>query len=245
MLDPKADAFFLDADIENLGLHRLAFLILGGGFFARTAPRDVGQMDQTVHTVLEANKQPEFCDAFDFALDEGANCVARGERFPWIVHGLLEAQADPAFGGVNVEDDDFNLLAGRYDLARMYVFLRPAHLGDMDKAFNARLKFNERAVVSDIGDSAREFGADRELELDTVPRIGFELLHSKRNPLALRVHFDDLNFDGLANVQHLRWVRDATPRHVGDMQEAIDTTEVDERAVVSDVFDHALEDLTL
>ena len=36
---------------------------------------------------------------------------------------------------------------------------------------------------------------------------------------------------------------DAAPRHVGDMQQAVDAAEVDERAVVGDVLDHALDHL--
>ena len=35
---------------------------------------------------------------------------------------------------------------------------------------------------------------------------------------------------------------DALPRHVGDVQQAIDAAEVDERAVIGEVLDHALDD---
>jgi hypothetical protein len=37
-------------------------------------------------------------------------------------------------------------------------------------------------------------------------------------------------------------VLDATPRQVGDVQQAVDAAEVDERAVVGDVLDDALDD---
>ena len=36
---------------------------------------------------------------------------------------------------------------------------------------------------------------------------------------------------------------DAAPGHVGDMQQAVDAAEIDERAVVGDVLDDALDDL--
>ena len=36
---------------------------------------------------------------------------------------------------------------------------------------------------------------------------------------------------------------DAAPRHVGDVQQAVDAAEVDERAVVGDVLDHAAQHL--
>ena len=38
---------------------------------------------------------------------------------------------------------------------------------------------------------------------------------------------------------------DAPPAHVGDVQQAVDAAEVDERAVIGDVLDHAFEDLAL
>ena len=41
---------------------------------------------------------------------------------------------------------------------------------------------------------------------------------------------------------HLGRVPDAAPRHVGDVQQAVDAAEVDEGAVVGDVLDGALED---
>ena len=38
---------------------------------------------------------------------------------------------------------------------------------------------------------------------------------------------------------------DAAPGHVGDVQQAVDAAEIDERAVVGDVLDHAVDDLAL
>ncbi len=40
-------------------------------------------------------------------------------------------------------------------------------------------------------------------------------------------------------------MRHPAPRHVGDVEQAVDAAEVDERAVVGDVLDHAAEDLAL
>ena len=38
---------------------------------------------------------------------------------------------------------------------------------------------------------------------------------------------------------------DAPPRHVGDVQQAVDAAEIDEGAVFGDVLDHAVDDLAL
>ena len=132
---------------------------------------------------------------------------------------------------------------GRDDLARVDVLLGPAHLGDVDQAFDARLQFDERAVVGDVGDAAGELGADRVLGFDAIPRIGLQLLHAQRDAVALLVDADDLHLDGLADRQHLGRVVDAAPGDVGDVQQAVDAAEVDERTVIGDVLDHAVDDL--
>jgi hypothetical protein len=89
----------------------------------------------------------------------------------------------------------FDFLRGRDDLAGMDVLLGPAHFGDVDQAFDARLQLDERAVVGDVGDAAGELGADRILRLDALPRIGLQLLHAERDALGLVVDADDLHLD--------------------------------------------------
>ena len=91
----------------------------------------------------------------------------------------------------------------------------------------------------------REACADRILRLDALPRIVQQLLHAERDAVGLVVDLDDLDLHLLADVEHLGRVIDAPPGDVGDMQQAVDAAEVDERAVVGDVLDHAVDDLTL
>ena len=88
-------------------------------------------------------------------------------------------------------------------------------------------------------------GADRELGLDALPRIVQQLLHAERDAVRLVVDLDDLDLHLLADVEHFGRVIDAPPGDVGDVQQAVDAAEVDERAVVGDVLDHAVDDLTL
>ena len=113
----------------------------------------------------------------------------------------------------------------------------------MDQALDARLQLDEGAVVGDVGDAALELGAGRILELDALPRIGFELLHAERDALGLGVEADDLDLDGLADIQRLGRMVDAPPGDVGDVQQAVDAAQIDEGAVIGDVLDHAGEDL--
>ncbi len=61
--------------------------------------------------------------------------------------------------------------------------------------------------------------------------------------MRLLVDADDLHLHRLADREDLGRVVDAPPRHVGHVQQAVDAAEVDERTVVGDVLDHALDDL--
>ena len=164
------------------------------------------------------------------------------ERVPRIVLHLLDAERDAALFAVHVEHLHVDFLRRAQDLRRMQVLLGPAHFADVHQAFNARLQFNERAVVGDVGDAAGELAASRVLRVDAVPRIGQQLLHAERNALGVRVDLDDLDFHRVAHIEHLARVRDALPAHVGDVQQAVDAAEVHERAVIGDVLDHAFAD---
>ena len=67
----------------------------------------------------------------------------------------------------------------------------------------------------------------------------------RRDALALPVDVEDLDLDLLADLHHLGRVRHAAVRHVGDVEQAVDAAQVDERAEVGDVLDHALPHLVL
>ena len=133
---------------------------------------------------------------------EPTGCASK-KGVPRVRHALLQPEADAALVLVDIKDDDFHLLAGGDDLAGMNVLLRPAHLGDVDQAFDARLQFDEGAVVGNISDTTEELGADRILQLDAFPRVGFKLLHAERNALRLGIEADHLHLHRLADLQRL------------------------------------------
>ena len=168
-----------------------------------------------------------------------------GECDPRILLGLLQAERDAALVGIDLEHLHFDLLAGRDDLAGMDVLLGPAHLRDVDQPLDAGLELDEGAIVGDVGDRALEPGADRIFGGDALPRIGLELLDAEADALGLRVDADDLHLHCIADIDDLARMIDAPPGHVGDVQEPVDAAEIDERAIVGDVLDHAVDHLAL
>src|SRR5204863_349474 len=160
-------------------------------------------------------------------------------------HGLLEAQRNPPLDRIDFQDLHLDFLRGGDDLAGVHVLLGPRHFRDVDQAFDARLQFDERAVVGDVGDAAGKARIERILRLDALPRIVQQLLHAERYPVGLVVDLDDLDLHGLADGEHFGRVIDPAPGDIGDVQQAVDAAEIDERTVIGDVLDHAVDDLTL
>ena len=115
----------------------------------------------------------------------------------------------------------------------------------MDQALDARLELDERAVVGQADDLAAHARADRVALDDVRPRVVHQLLVAERDALGRRVVLQHDDVDLVVDLEELRRVRDAAPRHVGDVEQAVDAAEVDERAVVGDVLDHAAQDLAL
>src|SRR5262249_3427464 len=72
---------------------------------------------------------------------------------------------------------------------------------------------------------------------DLDPGILTELLETERNAVALAVELEDAHFELVADVDDFARMTHALPSHVGDVQEAIDAAEVDERTVIGEVLD--------
>src|SRR5438477_5317257 len=245
LLDAKRDALLLDIDIEHHGFHHVALLVVVDHLLARKLPVEVGQVHHAVDIALEPEEQAELGLVLDLAFDRGANREFLDKHFPGVAHGLLETERNPALDRVDFENLHFHFLRGRNDLAGVHVLFGPRHFRDVDQAFDARLEFDKGAVVGDVGDAAGEARVERILRLDPLPGIIEQLLHAERDAVGLVVDLDDLDLHGLADGQNLGRMIDPPPGDVGDVQQAIDATEVDERTVIGDVLDHAVDHLTL
>src|SRR5690606_8175747 len=107
------------------------------------------------------------------------------------------------------------------------------------------LEFNKSTVVGDVGDAAGELGLDRVLGFDAFPRIGLQLLHAEADAVAFVVDANDLDLDGLADREHFGRVVNTTPGDICDVQQAVNAAEINERTVIGDVLDHAVNNLAL
>ncbi len=244
LLNAETDAFFVHVHIQHFGLDHIALLIIGERLFAGFVPTQVGKMGHAVDFTVQPDKQTEFGNIFDFALNLGADREFGLEAFPRIGLALLEAQRDAAFFGIRVEHHNLDFLAGGDDLSGMHVLFGPAHFRNMNQPFDTRLQLHEGAVIGNVGDPAGKLGFGRILGFHAFPGVCFQLFQAERDALGFGVEADHLNIHGLADLQHFRRVIDAAPGDVGDVKQAIDAAQIDKGAVIGDVLDHALEDLS-
>src|SRR5690606_5674254 len=78
---------------------------------------------------------------------------------------------------------------------------------------------------------------------DVLPRVREKLLQAERDALALPVDVQDLDIQLLADLDDLRGMSDPAPAHVRDVEQPVQAAQVDERAEVRHVLDHALANL--
>ena len=70
------------------------------------------------------------------------------------------------------------------------------------------------------------------------------MLQTESDFLFVIVNVQDHDFDFFIDLHHLRRVIDAAPAHIGDMQQAINTAQVDEGTEVGDILDQTCAEVT-
>src|SRR5690606_37055309 len=244
LLQAERDPLVVGVDVEDDHVDGVTLLDHFRRMLHPLGPRHVGDVDQAIDARLDLDEGTERGEVANLAGDASADRVLERQHHPRILLGLLHAERDLLLALVDLEHHRLDGLADRDDLARVTDVAAPAHPGDVDQAIDARLELDERAVVGDRDHLALHARTHRVLLRDVLRRIALELLPAERDALALPVDVEDLDVDFLADRDQLARVGHATVRHVGDVEQAIDAAEVDERTEVGDVLDDTLADLS-
>ena len=242
LLDAQREPLALFVDGQDACLHLVA--LLEAIFWVANAltPGQVGDVHKAVDAVLDTHEDTEVGDVANRTADHAADGVLLLDEVPRVHLELLHAERDALVLDIHAEDLGLDHVALVDQLAWVLDALVPGHLADVDKTLDAVLELDECTVVGDAHDLAANDGTHGVLELGLFPWIRPDLLESEADTLAVGVKLEDLDFDRLADLEHLTWMVEATVRHVGDVEQAVDTTEVDEATVVGDVLDDAVED---
>src|ERR1700732_1527370 len=117
----------------------------------------------------------------------------------------------------------------------------PAHVADVEEAVDPILDLDERAVIGEISDDARDDGPGGIFLRQLVPWVRLNLLHPQGDLLLLLVDVENLNLDLIADGhQFARMVDSLRPAHFADVDEPLDARfELDKGAVAHHVDDFA------
>ena len=163
----------------------------------------------------------------------GHAVLRRVELLGVVLVGLLEAQRDPAPLEVDVDDLHHGVVTNGHDLVG-HLDVALSQLGDVHQALDALFDAHERTERNELGDLAGHDLPDGMGAGEVAPRIFLSGLERQRNPLAVHVDVEHLDRDLVADIDHLGGMVDVLPGQLGDVHQAVDAAEIDERAEVDD-----------
>src|SRR2546428_738142 len=239
LFDGEREPLVVGVDARHSGLNGVALLQNLIGMLEATVPRHVGDVNESVDPFLELHERAEVREIANLSVDDRADGVALANCFPRILFQRFQRERDAAIGHVDVGDDGLHFATDGENLRRIADLLGPRHLGDVDQSFDTLLQLHECPVIGQRHDFAMHLRAQWITLHDIAPRIGTLLLVAERDALRLRIELQDHDVNLVANVEIFGRVIDAAPRDIGDVEQAVDATEVDEHTVVRDVLHDA------
>src|SRR5690242_15734102 len=245
LLEAKRDPLVLGVDVENHHIDGVALLDDLRRMLHSLRPAHVGDVNEPVDARLDLHERAEARQVAHLPRDSRADRILERQDHPGILLGLFHAERDLLLVRIDLEHDGFDRLTDRDELRRMSNVSRPAHLADMNEAFNARLEFDKCAVVRDRHHLTSHARSNWILLGDVLPRIALELFEPERDALARPIDVEDFDLELCSDGDQLRGMGDAAPGHIGDVEQAVDAAEIDERTEVGDVLDDAFAHLIL
>src|SRR4029077_9831092 len=164
------------------------------------------------------------------------------QAVPWIRGQLAHAERNAALARIHVQHHTFHLIADVDQLRGMLHPLRPGHLADMHQAFDALFQLHEGTVICHADHAPRNMSTHWITVFSVEPRIRSELLEAQGHALLLFVELENLYLDLIAYVHQVAWMSETSPRHIGDMEQAINAAHIHKGAVFSEILDHTRED---
>src|SRR6266850_3656157 len=214
-------------------------------FFVRSDTRETSSTSSAfvmLPLVIACSLQPL---SIPEVLAEGRGAVARTLLIGLPVGAELvrleraDRQPDLPFGRRKLDDLHWIGLAdGQIDLLRrLALLMRFVELGDVDQPLDPLVELDEGAEVRHPHHFAFDRVADLVAREEVVPDVSGELLQAERQPLVLGVDVQHHRLDDVALLQDLgRMLDPLAPRHVGDVDQAVDLFfHLDERAELGEV----------
>ena len=122
----------------------------------------------------------------------------------------------------------------------MNVLVSPVHFRDVNQTFHPFLDFGKATVIGQIGHLRDHATALWVSASNSHPWVLTKLLETERYAVSLTIELKDFDIHLLSDFDDLARVLDALPRHVCDVEQSVNTTEVNEGTVIGEILDHAL-----
>ncbi len=206
-------------------------------------PRHVANVQQTIDTLFQFDECTVVGQVANLTSDHCAFAVLVGNGVPWVGHGLLDTQRQLLSSSIDAQDLDIDLVADVDHLVGMIDATSPGHFADVDQAFDARFQLDECTVAHHVDNFALDDRTHWVLLDNVFPWVLLLLLQTQSDLLLFAIDLQNLDLDLLIDSNHLRWMANAFPAHIGDVQQTIDTAQVDERTEVGDVLDDTFAEL--
>src|SRR5215469_1938522 len=198
-------------------------------------------MDQALDAGLELDERSIVGDVGDASLEAGGDREFGLDALPGIIKQLLHAERDAVRLVIDLDDLDLDLLANVEDFGRM-VDAAPGDVGDMQEPVNAP-EIDERPVVGDVLDDPVDDLALFEVLHQLLTLLGPGFLEHRaprhHDVAAPAIHLEDL--ERLRDIHERRDVADRTDVDLAARQEGDGAVEVDRKAALDLVEDHALD----
>ena len=199
-------------------------------------PADIGNVDEAIDAILDLHKRAKSGEAFYLAGEYGSDGEVIFNGKPGVGIHLFHTQGDALVFLIQFQHDGIHRVADLEYLAGIGDLLGPAHFRDVYQAFHSGLQFHKSAERFDADYLAGYPHAFRILDLYVFPRMGYQLFESQGDLVCLCVELNYFHFDLVADREHFGGVTYLAPAHIGDMQEAVNASKVDESAILSNIF---------
>src|SRR5260221_468999 len=197
-------------------------------------------MDHTIETLFQFNESPITGKIANLSFDVCAGRIFFLGFVPWVGFELAQSKRDFLLFPIDPEHNRFDFLVRLKDVGRLGNSFGPGKFGDVHQTFDPGFEFNERPVRHQIDHFAFDLCANRIFRFDAVPRIGQFLFQAKADPFLFAVDVEDDYVDVLTDLENLGGVTDTAPAHIGNVEQTIDTVQIDEGAEIGDILDRAL-----
>ena len=167
------------------------------------------------------------------------------DSFPRISLQLLDTQRHLTLFAIQCQHYSLYFVTYLHEVLSRTQVLAPRHFRYVDQTFYARSDFDECTVVSHHNDFTLHVVANLQVRIQCIPRMRSQLLQTQCNTFLFVVEVEDNYVQLLIEFYNFVRIAYAAPRQVGDVDQTVYATQVDEYTVRCDILDNTLEYLSL